>query len=394
MSKILIAVDNVFNNDVRVVREAKILNAEGHTVRVLCYSSNEFDTSPLKDITIKRISISKKMVDKIKPLINTAPLFNNLWTRHIKKELIEFKPQFLLTHDLYMAMPSRKAILQSKSEARLILDLHENYPDGILTYNWARGWKSILVQPKKWKKKEGDYLRMADEIVVLSNDYQKKLTSEYPQLRDKFTVFPNVPDLEKFSKFKVKKVEAINLKGPIMFYFGIIGERRGIFDSLESFRRLIKKGIEISYLLVGPVDKTDGELLSAYLYDEQLKNKIQHIEWIKMDELPSYLNAVDFCIAPFRVNPQHESGIANKLFQYMYGKKPIIASNCKPQAELINRAKNGIIFKNEQELDNAIEHMAMNMSELKPMGERGYQELITTYHLDQIKVNFLNIFAN
>ena len=42
-------------------------------------------------------------------------------------------------HDLYMSKCAHKAIKSSKKEVELILDLHENYPVAVNSYNWTKG---------------------------------------------------------------------------------------------------------------------------------------------------------------------------------------------------------------------------------------------------------------
>ena len=129
-----------------------------------------------------------------------------------------------------------------------------------------------------------------------------------------------------------------------------------------------------------------------YLNDRILKDKIQYIPWIDISELPGYLSKVDFCVAPFVVNDQHESGIANKIFQYMYGRKAIIASNCKPQANLIIKYNCGIVYTNDQEFVDAIINLVGNPELTRSMGKSGYQALLDDYNLDKLKVDFLNAF--
>ena len=67
----------------------------------------------------------------------------------------------------------------------MILDLHENYPFVVTTYNWTRGFlRSLLSQPEKWILKEKEYLSYANIIIVLSSDYKNTLTKRYPELKE------------------------------------------------------------------------------------------------------------------------------------------------------------------------------------------------------------------
>ena len=82
-----------------------------------------------------------------------------------------------------------------------------------------------------------------------------------------------------------------------------------------------RKIIPSAFLVIGPVDKKDRERFFSKVNSELLAGRIYYIPWIDLSELNSYLDISDICIAPFHKNPQHESGVANKIFDYMLGKK-------------------------------------------------------------------------
>ena len=79
----------------------------------------------------------------------------------------------------------------------MILDLHENYPYAVTTYNWTKGTlRSLISQPLKWQLKEKEYLGYADRIIVLSEEFRDTLIERYPGIpATRFLPLPNVPDL-------------------------------------------------------------------------------------------------------------------------------------------------------------------------------------------------------
>jgi glycosyltransferase involved in cell wall biosynthesis len=108
--------------------------------------------------------------------------------------------------------------------------------------------------------------------------------------------------------------------------------------------------------------------------------------------LPAYLEISDICIAPFHKNPQHESGVANKIYDYMLGKKPIIASNCKPQQMLIEKYECGLIFQNTTELKDSIIRLIDDSSLREKMGGKGYEAIIKYFNTEAVKENLINIY--
>ena len=392
--RILVAVDNDLVNDSRVTREIDVLIKNGFEVCTLCYELENSNSPIIGTYNTIRIQLDKKQQKRLLPLENRFGLFSKFWKRALVNAIRKFKPHFIIAHDLYMAKPARKAIDEVDSGIPLVLDLHENYPFAVLTYSFLKNkLKRLLTYPEKWEKKEGKHLAFADKIMVLDQSFGLSLQEKHPILKQKtFITYPNFPDLKRFSSYPINDVDLNGLKGPFMFYFGVIAERRGIFDALSAFKQVIASGNQLDFIMIGPVDSGDKELFHKTISDPMIKDHILYKKWIDVSELPSYLNAIDFCIAPFEVNPQHESGIANKIFQYLFGKKPILASNCKPQANFILGAKAGLIYKTAKELEDHMKTMASNQVELKKMGMRGYESLIKELNTPDYEENFVKLF--
>lgn len=305
-----IIVDNEFNNDVRVRRQAGILKDAGYDVSILCFAfSNHYvDHEGFK---ISRVRISRRYKNILFFFQNLSRAYEKLWTKEISNFIKEFAPDVIHVHDLYMSKAAHNGILRSGRIIPMILDLHENYPFQVTTYNWTKGFlRNLLSRPSDWKKKEFEYLQYADRIVVLSNEYRDSLRKEYPLFtEEKFIVFPNVPDLSAPEYLHKKQVENPFRNGfPIMLYYGVIAERRGIFEALFIFSGLVKEGHKVNLLLIGPVDKKDRKIFKKIISLDYFKERLIHIPWIDSKDFPGWLEISDICLAPFRKNPQHESG--------------------------------------------------------------------------------------
>jgi glycosyltransferase involved in cell wall biosynthesis len=220
------------------------------------------------------------------------------------------------------------------------------------------------------------------------------LLKQYPELApETFAVFPNVPDLSQ-PEYKDKGAVMNPFKQgfPIVFYYGVIAERRGVFDALEVFIKLVNKGCRVNFLLIGPVDKKDKPLFKALTGSELLADRIHYIPWIESKEFPYYLKICDICLAPFHKNPQHESGVANKIYDYMLGGKPIIASNCKPQQDLIEKHNCGLIFETITEFHDSIVKLINNKPLREEMGENGRKAIMEEYHTEIVKENLISLY--
>lgn len=388
-----IVVDNEFNNDIRVFKEANILKTAGHTVFVLCYGYRNKENLDSKDFFIERILINPKLKDILFFLFNRIPLYEYLWKLKINRFINKNSIDVIHTHDLYMSKAAHLGIKSSNRNCPLILDLHENYPIAVQDYNWTKGLlRHLISAPQKWIKKEKEYLKYASKIIVLSNAFKTTLLERYSFLNsDNIIAFPNIIDFQRFKSFKIdNKVK--KKKNITLFYFGAVAERRGIFDAIEALKNVLNKGYHIDLLIIGPIDKADKTKFYSLINEVEVKNHIDYISWIKLSELLSYLNVVDICLAPFIRNPQHESGVANKIYQYMYGGKPIIASDCLPQKELIESTNCGLIYSNQDEFIESIIYLIKHPNQRKEMGVNGYKELNKRYNNDNYKNILINIY--
>jgi glycosyltransferase involved in cell wall biosynthesis len=279
----------------------------------------------------------------------------------------------------------------------MILDLHENYPYAVTTYNWTKGFlRNLISQPQKWKKKEMELLSYPQKIIVLSDEFRDHLVNEYKfLLSEHFCVLPNVPDIKQMENFGIRKKEVAYVKkAPVILYFGVVAERRGIFNAINAFSEAISKGYDAEFMIIGPVDKKDRKMFYESTSYSGIKQKIKYIPWINISELPTYLDLSDICLAPFIKNPQHESGVANKIYDYMAGRRPIIASDCLPQQKLIEKYECGIIYTNQEEFTNSIIKLLSDEKMRKRMGENGFNAVVSEFNIDKKKLNLLNTYMS
>jgi glycosyltransferase involved in cell wall biosynthesis len=392
-----IVVDNELNNDKRVLREAQILKDNGHTVFALCFGFEGTEYNRIDGITITRIYITRRLKNVLFFFFNTISLYERLWSSWICRFIKVNNIDVIHAHDLYMAKCSYRGIRKSGKTVKLILDLHENFSYQVTTYNWTKGLvRNLISRPDQWINKEKEYLEYPDRFVVLSDEFRDLLVSKYPTLKkENFCSLPNVPDIEQMNQFKsdLSKLP-FKKKSPILFYFGIVAERRGIFDALSAFSDLITSGENIDFLIVGPVDKADLFRFKRITKQVEIQDRIIYIPWIDLSELPTYLEVSNVCIAPFLKNPQHESGVANKIFDYMLGKKPVIASDCLPQRKLIEKYECGIIYNNESELKEAIIKLTDDPELAAKMGNNGYLAILNEFNTEKIKEKLLTLYNN
>jgi glycosyltransferase involved in cell wall biosynthesis len=187
----------------------------------------------------------------------------------------------------------------------------------------------------------------------------------------------------------------VNIKKGLitLLYYGVVAERRGIFDALDALIELAEENHPSVFLIIGPVDRKDRGRFFRMINMKELRDKVYYIPWIDNPELHAYLEIADICLAPLHRNPQHESGVANKIYDYMLGRKPVIASDCKPQKNLIEKYNCGIIFTDRTELKAAIRKLSSDPALRLGMGKNGFNAIVNEHNMGLNKERLLSLYS-
>jgi glycosyltransferase involved in cell wall biosynthesis len=393
---ILMLLEGDYPPDIRVENEVKLLTKAG--IEVILLALRKTGDKPLKTreglLTIYRKPLTPFQFN-LRTNDLTFPFYVKMWSGFIHSIIKQHRIDYIHAHDL----PMLRVIAATKLPAYYTIhaDLHENYPVAIQNYKWATKYPNrILVRPNSWQKKEKRALKEADRLIVLSEHYKSQLLEKYAFLdTHQILVYPNVPNLDYYENQTRNIIQIENPDNlPVLTYFGRIAIRRGIQTALEALKILLRKGVKLKLLLIGPLEKKEQATFNKYLEDPELTPYIEHIRWIDISELASYMKITDMCISPLVKNAQHESGVANKVFQYMLFGKPVIVSDCKPQADVIREAECGVVFKNQDEKDLAdkIQMLIQQKGQRVEMGIRGQQIIRKKYNTAVMGKKLLQLY--
>ena len=367
--KILIVLDNNLDFDIRVKNEINILKDANFLISVMCFHFDQEKVNSYTDIEVIRIPIKRKKKNKLFLLASWTPFYSRFWCNHILRELKRKKYDLIYSHDLYMIGAVHMALSRFKGSIPFVIDLHEHYAAAVETYSWTKRFpRKQISRPWNWYRKEKKDLKHPDLCVTLSDTFSERLSKLTQRKIDDFFAFPNITPNPPLYELKIDL--PFNHNNVLFLYYGAIAERRGIFDLLEVFLTLANISPNSKLLLIGPVDKADKARFDSYLNDPKLKENTHYIPWIENKYWINYAQISDFFLAPFHVNPQHNSGVANKIYQYLQAGKFIIASNCIPQKNLITKFKAGTIFESNEELVQAIINCSENIDLYKEKGQK------------------------
>ncbi|MBT4332413.1 MAG: glycosyltransferase family 4 protein, partial [Candidatus Cloacimonetes bacterium] len=280
-------------------------------------------------------------------------------------------------HDLPLAKVAKEFSIKYKIP--FVLDLHENRPEIMKLYDHVRTFPgNIIISIKRWNEYQKRYTKLADKLILITNEAKIDYLSKYDLNSQKIAVIPNFVDLEDINSISFD-TEILNKYKErfVVVYFGDTGLRRGTATIIQA-ANLLKEHKDIHFLIIGRSRE-----------DENLKRMINELDltsielkgWTPIIKAVSYIKASKIGLCPFLRNIHHDTTYANKMFQYMVYGKPIIVSDCTSQKNLIEKEECGSVFEagNAEDLAKKILILKQN-PRYKELSDNSFKAVINKYN--------------
>ena len=157
-------------------------------------------------------------------------------------------------------------------------------------------------------------------------------------------------------------------------------------------RRSLDKFPETRFLLVG--DGPERGDLEKQVFSKHVGNAFIFTGQVSYQVVPTYLGAMDICVAPHHENTNQASPV--KLFDYMACAKPIVASRLDVVSEIVQESGCALLVEagNPQALTNAVIHLLGNSEERLAMGNLGRAFVLSKYDRKQINRRLVSDYLN
>ena len=111
-------------------------------------------------------------------------------------------------------------------------------------------------------------------------------------------------------------------------------------------------------------------------------------------KIKSYLEAAHVGLVPFNKTPQTDNSSSNKLFQYMYYRLPIVATNCDTVKKLVEKENCGLIYESEKakQFEKSILTLYSNQVKSSKMGNNGYKAVIERHNWDIASAEMIEMY--
>lgn len=342
---------STYPDDVRVLKEARALVADGHDVHLLCLAREDTPepaTERVGPLTVHRIPYRDRY-NVIERTYKTArfllTLSDVIWRAEIDQFVDRLGVDVLHVHDLPLVRTASE--VAAERELPLVADLHENYPEA------ARQWREAMSQPRRGiqrtftpirrlKALERDCIRRADHVLAITEEGRRHYIDDCGAHPESVTVVSNTVDLDHFDD------TATPIAGYddefVISYIGSFGPHRGLETAIDAMPSIVDRVPNARLLLVGAAGEEayDAELRKRAT-ETGVAERITFTGWVDLEAVPRYVAASDLPIVLHRDTPHTATTVPHKLFQYMAVRKPVAVTDVGTMGRIVRDGNAGIV---------------------------------------------------
>ena len=348
--------------DPRVRREAETLVRAGHRVSVVCTrEGEEVPKEVINDVAVIRLPLSVRRGTPLRYLFQyvtfllmcMAALRSIGRRQRILTVHVHSPPDFLI----YAALGARTM------GARLILDLHEAFPEllaarfpgRVMSYRLA-----LLAQ------KAGCLL--ADRVFVVNETIRDLLLGRGVPA-DRVTVLYNSPDVSSAQLLPPPELREPGARGLRLVYAGGVNRERDLETLLRAVAKLREHQF-VSLAVYGPGPEEYRSRLVELSDALELGDVVQFGGVLPPDRVLSCIAGTDVGIITYERNPNTEVALSSRAFEYVALDKPLVLPDLRTMRLVF---QNSALFYepgNATDLASKIEFAASNDDAIRSIRER------------------------
>ena len=332
---------NNFQNDSRVLKEAKTLQNNGYDVQVVAL--HEF---PLAEIEV----ISGIPVHRIK-------LMSRSWSKHKVIQFFKYlefivrvikgyrKAGIFHCNDLSTLPVGVFIKLFFSRKVKVIYDAHEYETE-------INGLKGIEKKAIAWL--EYQLIKYADKVITVSdsiaNEYQRLYNIQKPAL-----VLNTPPFIEVKKQDFFRKELDIRQDQTIFLYQGGLSRGRGVELLVQTFSLMKTDNNVIVFMGYGPLEDEVSHASDQY-------STVFFRQAVSPDILLNYTSSADYGISLIEdVCLSYRFCLPNKMFEYLMAGIPVLCSNLVEMRHFVERFKVGVIAA-ENSVDGILDAVNRSLS--------------------------------
>jgi len=292
------------------------------------------------------------------------------------------KPDIIIISSLSL-FPILNAYIWSKIfKIEFILEVRDIWPLTLVELNNVSKYHPLVLLLGLFERL--GYRKAKYVVSVLPNAKEHMINNNMSE--SKFKHIPNGINLEEVENYQEINDDVKKLIPQDKFIIGYLGTI-GIANALEYLvmaAKELKNNNNIQFLIIGKGG--EKEKLEQFCLINKLQNVI-FIDPIPKIQVQGILKLLDVCFIGAHKHNLYKYGVsANKIFDYMYGAKPIIYAIDSPN-DLITTAQCGIKVsaENSNDIKDAILDLSSKSKKnLEEMGRNGKRYVIENHSYTQL----------
>ena len=356
------------HDDVRIFyKEAKALADAGHEVVMIAPHDVDEQCENIRIISVLK---AKNRYDRI--IKTTWQLFRNALKE--KAHVYHFHDPELIPIGL---------LLQVMTGAKVIYDVHEDYPGTILSRHWM---PCGLRKPVSFTFKIFENLtsRFFSAIVSATPPITQKFGSRnknivtvqnFPILDDLFTDNGSIP---------------WHARRDAVVYIGVLERIRGITEMIESIAIVSRNG-DSTLILAG---KFDPPNIQTHVENMPIWQRVEYKGTVPHRDIKALLDQSRIGLVLFHPEPQYEVCYPTKLFEYMAAALPVVASDFPLWRTIVGGAGCGLLVDplDPHAIAHAIIYLLDHPDEAEKMGKSGRKAIEHKYNWNNEKTKLLKLY--
>lgn len=346
--------DGAYPPDIRVQKEASSLVKAGFRVSVYAARKlNEVEEEYIEGVRVLRMNIPTVSDQFQKKGWHDIMGAFNFFYANIYREVLRIQDEeysAVHVHDLPLAKTG--LALSKKLNCHCVLDLHENYADGLEA--WTR-WQqnplkkvknALLFNQLRWSKYERRMVNLVDYVITSVDEMQARIIAEYSVPTKKTILIPNT-EYRDFHKDQIVPEGLIEqFDGYFnICYIGGIGPHRGIDTAIKSMKYVLRDIPNARLNIIGGGSAGTMSVLRNIVRELYLEHAVIFLGQVPFDHVSAYMTHAHINIIPHNSNRQTNAVIPHKLFQSMLSNKPTLVSSCAPLKRTIESCNGGWVFE-------------------------------------------------
>lgn len=264
-------------------------------------------------------------------------------------------------------------------------------------------FRNVFIELHSLPKKLNGFKKVVLEkiagIVVITSFIKSKLV-DLGIHAEKILIAPDAVRLEDFADLLDKNVARIKLslsqKDYLIGYIGTLktmGMEKGVSTAIDALKFLPEK---YKLYVVGG-EKAHIDYYKNLATEHKVINRVTFVGTVLHKDIPVHISACDVLIAPFPKNDHYSYYMSPlKIFEYMAGKRPIIASNLPTLAEILKDGETALLVppNDPGALGESILHLESNPVFSTKLAKNAYIEVVDKYTWKKRASNIIDLLSH